>query len=160
MSSMHHSLRHYKEEHYRTIEKAETYEELSEAAIDILKSMPKPIGIVCGPISTGGAGNIKANLEVFEKTVHKLADEGQNIFNQMPFEKGIKKLREKYGKLPEEKNQILLDRFYLLLYQSGLIKKMYFIQGWESSHGAKWERKVSKELGIEIEDLPGNFLEL
>ena len=158
MNSKHHSLRHYKEEHYQIIEKAQTYEELSEAAIDILKIMPKPIGIVCGPISTGGAGNIKANLELFEKTIHKLADEGKSIFNQMPFEKGISKLRDKFGNLPEEKNQILLDRFYHALYKSGLINKMYFMNGWESSHGAKWERKVSKELGIEIIDLPEDFL--
>ncbi len=155
----HHSLKHYKDEHYTIIKHAQTYEELSEAAIDILKNMPKPIVIVSGPLSTGGKGNITENFAILEKTIHKLADNNINVFNFIPFEESIKLLRKKFGNSIKEENQILLDKFYFPLYSSKLITKMYCINGWESSHGASWERKIAKELGIEIEDLPKDFLE-
>jgi len=154
----HHSLKHYKDEHYKAIDTAETYEEMLETALDILKNMPQPISIVCGPISTGGLGSIEKNLENYEKVINKLCDEGKNIFNQVPFEKAIEKIHGKLEGTAWEKNQSLLDRFYLKIYKSGIIKKMYFIHGWESSHGAKWERELAGKLGIEIVDLPKDYL--
>jgi hypothetical protein len=44
----------------------------------------------------------------------------------------------------------ILEEFYLPLYQSGRIKKFFFVSGWESSFGATWEHDRAKELGIEI----------
>lgn len=159
MVEKHHSLRHYRDEHYFAMDNAKSYEELVPIAIEILKSMPQPVGQVCGPLTTGGAGSLKKNLEIFENTVHKLSDAGNNIFNQLPFEKPINAMRNNYGKHEDEKNQILLDRFYLYLFNSGLIKKLYFIHGWQSSHGAKWEREIAEKLGLEIIDLPKDFLD-
>jgi len=141
------------------MEKSETYTDLSTVAMDMLENIPKPIIIVCGPISTGGKGNVRANLEVFDKTIQKLIGMGINIFDQMPFEKHLGRLNEKSEGSKEEKNQVLLDEFYKPLYKSGHIRKFYFIHGWESSHGARWERSMAKDLGIEIEDLPEDFLE-
>lgn len=156
----HNLLKHYKEEHFKAVEAATTYEELSGVALDVLKSMPQPVIAVSGPISTGGAGNITQNLIIFEKTIQKLLDQGHNVFNNInPFEKTIQTLRQKFGKHPKEQNQILLDKFYFAIYTSGYIKKIYFIPGWESSHGATWEREIAKRYGIEIEDLPKDFLE-
>ncbi|MGV8172120.1 MAG: hypothetical protein ACP5OA_05505 [Candidatus Woesearchaeota archaeon] len=155
----HHSLKHYKDIHYDAIKNAETYEELLVIALDILNDMPGPIGAVCGPISTGGLGSTAQNLKIFDEVIIKLADEGYTIFNQMPFEKSIQALREKYSTDIKEQNQIILDRFYLKIYNSGLITKMFFIHGWESSHGASWERNIAQNSGIEIIDLPKNFLE-
>ncbi|MGV8141707.1 MAG: hypothetical protein ACP5NW_04685 [Candidatus Woesearchaeota archaeon] len=155
----HHSLKHYTDTHYDAIKNATTYEELMAIALDVLKGMPKPIAVVCGPISTGGLGNIAQNLRIFDEVIIKLADEGHNIFNQMPFEKPIQALREKYSTDIKEQNQIILDRFYLTIYNSGLITKMFFIHGWESSHGAKWERNIAQNRGIETIDLPKDFLE-
>jgi len=121
--------------------------------------MPKSIAIVCGPISTGGVGNVTDNLKIYENTIFKLSTQNKNIFNQMPFMKAFDIITKKFGNTKEEKNQILLDKFYLPIYESGLITKMYFIHGWESSHGARWERKVAQKNNIIIEDLPKNFLE-
>ena len=140
------------------MERADTYKDLSIIAMDILYNMQKPVLIVCGPISTGGKGNVQANLEVFHKTIQKLTDMDKNIFNQMPFEKHLGRLQAKSEGSKEEKNQALLDGFYKPLYKSGCIKKFYFIHGWESSQGARWERDMAKELGIEVEDLPESFL--
>jgi hypothetical protein len=155
----HHSLRHYKDEHYTAIKDSNTYEELLTIAMDILSNMPRPIVMVCGPISTGGAGNITENLKNYELTIKKLADDGHHVFNQMPFEKSIQTLRKKYGSDAREQNQIILDKFYLAIYSSGLISKMFFMHGWESSHGAKWERSIAQEKKIEIIDLPKEFLD-
>jgi hypothetical protein len=156
----HHSLRHYDKEHYQRIEKANTYEEVCSIAMDVLKKMPKPISIICGPISTGGAGNVIDNLKIYEGTIFKLSAQNKNIFNQMPFMKSFDILTRKFGNTKVEKNQILLDKFYQPIYESKIITKMYFIHGWESSHGARWEREIAKKHNITIEDLPEKFLEL
>lgn len=155
----HHSLRHYKEKHYSAIDTAKTYEELCAIALDVLKNMPQPIVVVCGPLSTGGTGDIKKNLALIEQTIYKLSDRGQQVFNYLPFEKAIPTLKAKFGENTREKNQLLLDNFYLAIYSSGFIKKMYFLDGWELSHGASWEREIAKKHSIEIEDLPKDFLE-
>ena len=157
---VHHSQRHYTEEHYQRMDDATTYEELLHVATDILKSIPQPISSVCCPISTGGAGDINKNLKIFDKTTNKLSNQNNSIFDQMPFEKILQKLKDKFGDSEEEKNKIMLDKFYLPIYKSGLITKMYFIHGWESSHGARWERGIAQKYNILIEDLSENFTEL
>jgi hypothetical protein len=159
MSVKHHSLKHYKDEHYKAIDEAKSYDDLKDIAIDVLKDMPQPIGEVCGPASTGGLGSLQKNLEVIEKTTHKLADQGNSIFNWTPFEKRFQHLKNITGTHTKEKNQLLLDGFYSHVFKSGYIKKFYFIHGWESSHGATWEHQMAKELGIEIVYLPKNFLD-
>ena len=87
----------------------------------------------------------------------KLINQGINIFDQAPFEEPMQRIKAESGKSVRESNQELLDKFYLLLFQSGLITTFYFLPGWESSFGASWERRQAKELGIEIIDLPEDF---
>lgn len=159
MHPKHHSLRHYQEKHFSAIEDAKSYDDLKEIALEILKDMPQPIGEVCGPASTGGHGSLQKNLEIIEKTTHKLADQGEHIFNWLPFESRFQALKSSHGKDDHEKNQFLLDRFFLHIFNSGFVKKAFFINGWQSSHGASWERMQAERLGIEIVDLPADFLE-
>jgi hypothetical protein len=76
-----------------------------------------------------------------------LNNSGHAVFDQVPFD-------SKFGQLithitdryPTE----ILDEFYLPIFSSGKIKKLFFIKGWESSFGARWEHDRAKELGIEI----------
>jgi hypothetical protein len=152
-------LKHYNQSHHEALEKAREYSELKDIALDIMSSMPKPIGQVCGPISTGGLGSIDKNMMMFEKTIIKLVSQGNVIFNQLPFEKSMWNIRSNSKKSIEESNQSLLEEFYLPLFKSGHVKRLYFIYGWESSHGSKWERKRAAELGLEIIDLPMDFLD-
>lgn len=42
-----------------------TFADLAAIALTILPRLPKPVGQVCGPISTGGLGSIEANLVRF-----------------------------------------------------------------------------------------------
>jgi len=160
MDSKSHYLKHFKDEHRHRLKNAKEYRELAIVALNVLANMPKPIGQVCGPISTGGLGSIEKNLEVFEKTVHKLIDQGNNIFNQMPFEEPMQDIRKNSKKVhPQETNLELLEEFYNPVFESGYVEVLYFIPGWESSQGAKWEREQARRLGIKIIDLPKDFLE-
>lgn len=136
--------------HLDILEKAETFEEMEQIALEVLKSMKQPIGQVCGPITTGGHGSIEKNLEEIDNTIRKLNREQKNIFNQIPFEKPLQKIKEKIDLPPEEKNLKLLNGLYLPIFKSGLVKTLYFMPNWESSHGARWEHEKAKELGIDI----------
>jgi len=149
---------HWKSSHLKSLDKADNFVELREIAIEVLNTMPQPIGQVCGPISTGGLGSIKENLKIIDKSIIKLNNQQKNIFNYMPFEIPMQKLKLKTNLSREEANQKLLDDFYLPIFKSGFIKTFYFLPGWESSHGAKWEHEKAKEFGRDIVYLSEEFL--
>jgi len=44
----------------------------------------------------------------------------------------------------------ILTDFYLPIFEGGYIQDLYFIQGWQSSHGATWEHNQAERLGIKI----------
>ncbi len=113
--------------------------------------------MVCGPISTGGLGPIPANLERFHLAITTLTEAGYPIFTQMPYEEALHRIRDQSVGPGVYDNQ-LLEEFYLPLFESGKVEKMFFIPGWESSFGARWERGHAQRLGIEIFDLSENLL--
>ncbi len=150
--------RHYTENHLAEIKKAKTYDELAVVGIKVLKSMPQPIGMVCGPVTSGGVGNVKENIRRLKYAMHKLTQEGKIIFNQAQFEDAMREFLTTYGKTKEESNLILLEGFYKRVFESGLLKILYFMPDWQSSFGATWEREQGKRLGLEIIDLPESFI--
>lgn len=87
------SLKYWKQEHYDKLETALTYKDLFTIAEDVLRKMPSPIGQVCGPISTGGAGSVEKNLKRFEKTIIELQQQGIEIFDQVPFEIPMQRIK-------------------------------------------------------------------
>lgn len=147
---LNHSTRQYwTDEDILLLEQAESTEHMLDIALRVLHRMPEPIGQVCGPISTGGRGSIVENLIAFNETILFLQSEGRIIFNQMPFEAPMQRIKTTLP--PGEYATALLTDFYLPIFTSGLIKKLYFMPDWESSKGAKWEHDQAKQLGIEIE---------
>lgn len=139
---------------------AETYADLRDIAMRILKRMPRPIAEVCGPITTGGRGNIKDNMKVFDRAIRDLSYWGYiRIFNQLPFEAPMHKIMRRLAKASGKKydKRILLD-FYLPIFKSGLIEIFYFLPGWRTSFGARWEHRQAKKLGIKIVYLSSVFL--
>lgn len=135
-----------------------TYYDLRDSAFEIINLMSQPIGQVCGPITWGGTRNIEINIERFKETISKLVARGDNIFNQIPFEKPMQRIKEA-SRLPEkEENDRLLNEFYLPIFESGFVKSIYFIHGWESSYGATWERKQAIRLGLNTIYLPSDFI--
>ncbi len=141
--------KYWTKEDWENLEKVELVGDLYIIAQSIIFRMPKPFVQVCGPIATGGLNSIKANLNAFNETIKKLQSQGLNIFDQMPFEEPMQKLKKKIISEGEAVNSILTD-FYYPIFKSGLISAFYFMPGWQTSFGAKCEHKKAKELGIKI----------
>ncbi len=145
---------YWTEEDCAAVDRATTYDELSVVARRIAARMPEPVGIVCGPISSGGLGNIKDNLAIFKRTIQYIRSVGLSVFSQLPFEEALFEIKRSK---PDDGGMQLLNEFYLPLFQSGLIRTMYFMPGWRSSVGASWERERGRELRIAILDLPDTW---
>lgn len=135
---------------------ARSFSDLVTIAVRVLNRMPKPISQVCGPISTGGLGNIAENLKVFEAALGYLISQGVTVFDPMPFENHFFHLLER-GQGSRNNNQLLTE-FYLPIFNSRLISRLYFIHGWETSEGATWEHGLSQRLRLEINYLPQDFM--
>ena len=148
---------YWEDNHLVLMKNATNYEALSLIALDIFKNMPSPICQVCGPISSGGEGSIEENLKIFKKTISRLVKEGHTIFDQTYFEKPMSIIRSTYDCSEEERNDILLNEFYKPVFESGFVKKTFFMHGWESSQGARWEHNLIIKLGIEKIYLPQDF---
>jgi len=131
---------------FQKLHKAQSIWEIYEVAKNILSRMPETLAQVCGPITSGGKGSIEENLNYLNDSIQELQKQGIHIFDQMPFEETFHRIvREKtYSQTYEN---ILID-FYEPIFQSGKIKTLYFIPGWENSTGAKWEYAQAKALGI------------
>jgi hypothetical protein len=139
---------YYKKEDWSDLEKAETFSQLYTVAERVIARMPKSLIQVCGPISTGGKGSVKENLELLNETVKELQAQNVNVFDQMPYEEPIYRMRL-LGKIEGYREDILTD-FYLPIFESGCIQCLYFLPDWQSSHGAMWEHEQAKRLGIKI----------
>ena len=138
--------KYWTERHYKAVEKAGGFPELLLLAYDIIDSIPKPVSMLSGPISSGGSGSLTKNLETFAQTISTLEKQGEHIFNQLPFEDKFIEL-SKHSKLTYFTP--ILEDFFLPILKSGKIKKIWFMSGWETSTGAKWEYEQTQKLGIE-----------
>ena len=127
------------------LETAETVASMYSVARRVIDRMPKPIVEVCGPIASGGLGNIEANLGLFNRTIQELQVQGLHVFDQMPFEIPMQNLKKKLAH-PSE----ILEGFYLPLFESKDISTLYFIPNWQSSVGSNWEHDKGEKLGIKI----------
>ena len=143
-------LKYYSEANLRDIKMASNYQGLLDVAYDVLEVMRaenplKPIAMVCGPVSTGGAGSRQANLKIFSRAIDRLAAGGLLIFSQMPFENDMERI---FKSDPRLQGLRLLEEFYLPIFRSRDIKLMCFLPGWESSTGARWEHDQAEILKI------------
>ena len=128
------------------IEAAETFEELRDIAFRILRLMPQPVGMVCGPITSGG-GTPEENLAALAKGVDEQIRGGKNIFSQLFFETAMYWIIS----TPYYRDgNHLLETFYQPLFEAGLIKTLYFLPTWQSSDGAMWEHEQAIRLGMEV----------
>ena len=132
---------------------ASSFVELSNLALESIKAMGR-VTIVCGPITTGGRGSAEANMRALALTIRHLKYLGIPVFDQCPFEPTLWSLKDQWEKAGNQGycTPILTD-FYLPLYKSGHIYRAYFLPGWESSYGARWERRELAILQVQIIDL-------
>ncbi|HVB19766.1 MAG TPA: hypothetical protein VNF51_00545 [Candidatus Paceibacterota bacterium] len=132
---------------------AASFEALAEIAVKNLREQG-PSGVVCGPISTGGTNNQIHNFEVFNAAIRGLQRAGENIFSQVPYEFGLRRLAYAWeAKGNSGYCMPILTVFYTRLVESGLITKGWFIPGWHSSLGAYFEREKLVRFKLGISDL-------
>ena len=143
------SLKYWDPEHHDGLSRAETYRDLFVIAECVLRKMPPPIGQVCGPISTGGAGSVEKNLKRFEEAIASLQQRGIEIFDQVPFEVPMQRIKSQ--REFNNYDDLLLTDFYLPIFESKLVHKLYFLPDWQSSVGARWEHDQAQRLGLAIE---------
>lgn len=128
---------------------AKSFEELSKVALWELQTRNSKVSIVCGPITTGGAGTREYNLMVFKAVIQELNAWKVELFDQMPYETSLKRLAQKWCKDGNTGYCTpILERFFKPIFESGYIERAYFIHGWFTSHGAKWGHQTCIRTGI------------
>lgn len=121
----------------------------TQIGLAILRRAGPPVGMVCGPITTGGLGSWQANMERFANYIRSASCGGSKIFNQLVFENGLWRIRKYHGRSDDR----LLQEFYQPLFEFGTMKTLHFIPGWPTSYGTRWEHNQALELGLEIKYL-------
>lgn len=139
------------------LKRSATFEDLRDVAFGSIRRMIASLdgthdmtyvrlGMVCGPITTGGLGSVEANLKKFEETINSLVSAGVPLFSQLPYEDAMHRIMQTPYYKQEERH--LLDSFYLPIFESRLVGTHYFMSTWASSIGATWEHNQALRLGI------------
>ena len=139
------------------LESAQSFAELADIALRIISRLPLPLNMVSGPISTGGVGTVSGNRLVFNGVIEILTlEKGLNLFSQMPFEDKMAELYKIWRISNPDMNYCMpiLEDFYEKVFSSGKIRSLYFIHGYESSFGARWEHEGCDRWGISRIYLP------
>lgn len=130
---------------------ANTFEELGEILMGVARRASQPLGMVCGPISSGGLGSVAANLERFEKAIRYVRSSGIAVLHQLTLEKEIARMCS----TPYYKDGLqLLNGVYRPVFDSELVPLRFFIPEWHTSFGARWEREQASRPGRWIFDIP------
>ncbi len=106
--------------------------------------------LVSGPISTGGTGDRKKNIELFHQHVIDTTNKNHLVFNQTPFEDIFREIGARFPEKFSGTENPILEEVYVPVLKSGHIKTLKMMPGWESSNGATREHRISKEQGIRI----------
>lgn len=145
------TLKYWMEEDWKDLDAADSYADMYAVAERVFSRMPQNLSQVCGPIGTGGLGSIEANLHAFNEEVKKLQEQGIHVFDQMPFESPMQKLKKILK--PGEYAEAILTDFYLPIFNNTQVTTFYFMPNWQTSKGAQWEHELAKQLGKEIKYL-------
>jgi hypothetical protein len=147
---------YWQESDMEEIGKVMRFRDLVPIAFKVMDRMP-PGGaeMVCGPITSGGLGSSEKNLAVLDSYIRKLTGEGHVVFSQLNFEKRMAELKA----IPGNTDEKLLIDFYQPIFRSGRLIILNFAPNWQTSFGARWERKQAERFNIAINDLE-SLLEL
>lgn len=147
-------LQYWTEEDIAALDAATKFGQLVDVAYHVIARMAKPVGMVCGPLTTGGMGNTEANMAHFGHAIAYLRRKGFSVFSQLPFQQAMSEIK---NSMREGAVEALLNEFYLPLLQLNLLSYLVFLPGWQESVGASWEREKALEFGIPILDLPESW---
>lgn len=151
--------KHYEQEDFARLETATSFEELVDIALTILRRIKNEgheVVQICGPMSTGGLGNIEDNFAFFRAAIEIARDKGLVVFDQTHFQHAMERLSKHL--VNDEYNMDILEIFYRKVFESGLISKALFLPLWETSKGSCWERNFLSSQLIVVEDYPVEWL--
>ncbi len=149
----------YSRQDLEDIQSASTITSLLGVALRIIRRQEArwPIDILCGPMTTGGTGDLEVNLKVFRRALDLLRQEDYRLFNQMPFQPVLARLA---SALPHRHGYCgaILTEFYFPLFETaleeGYFRKAVFLPNWNTSHGARAERLYLRDRRAPIEEYP------
>jgi len=141
-------------------QRAPTFADLAKIAIDEIRGFDGKAEIVCGPITTGGTGNVVTNLLLFNYAIQLLQRAGRPMFSQMPYEAGIAELAHTWRQKNPKASYCtpILTEFYARIFLPKFVRRAWFLPDWQTSHGAKWERKHLSTHQIEKLTLPHDWM--
>ena len=142
------SRKYWTKSNFEQLATAKSHKELFRIAEEVLARMPRPRVQVCGPISTGGAGSIEANIKIFTKAIDALTKQGVAVFDQTPFENAMYKIRMKNS--PDNYDHDILNDFYSPIFENKLIDEAHFLPDWQTSTGASWEHDIASRHKVKI----------
>lgn len=148
--------KYWTQEDRDALDLAGSYGDLFAIAERILHRIPRPRGQMCGPITTGGAGSVEANLKRFEIAFEHAMEQGIEIFDQLPFELSMQRIKaivEPSSEYPVR----LLSEFYGPIFENKLVDTLFFLPDWQTSRGASWEHEQATRVGLEVVYLPENL---
>jgi hypothetical protein len=121
-------------------------ESLSKEALREINKMEGPVIQFCGPISTGGFGNIADNIECISSLIKECQIKNIFVFNQLAYERRMDQILKEY----HDYDYPLLDFFYKPILKSKKISGLVFLPLWQTSTGSKWEHDFAKSINIPI----------
>ncbi|MEX0930548.1 MAG: hypothetical protein WDZ79_02595 [Candidatus Paceibacterota bacterium] len=150
-------LKYWTPDDYALLAGANTMTDLADVALRVLRQMPQPTHMVLGPITTGGFECMHQNSARFRVAIEELDRRGHAVFSQMEFQDKMIDIVP-----PEPPDGVyhweILDDFFAPVFRSGHIHETWYLPGWESSRGTRWEREKTAELGIIQRDYPVEWL--
>ncbi len=151
---------HWTKAEIEALAQVASFEELAEIGVAIVTRMGtlgREIVQVCGPMSTGGVGNLEANMARFRVAVDRAIENGLTVFDQIPFQEAMVRLCAGL-EMRDGYYWEILEVFYTRVFATGQLHRFLFLSGWEESVGAKWEREVAQGFGIAVEEYPHEWL--
>ncbi|KKU11881.1 MAG: hypothetical protein UX16_C0002G0022 [Parcubacteria group bacterium GW2011_GWB1_45_7] len=121
-------------------------ETLAREALQEIDKMAGHIIQFCGPISTGGFGNVTDNIECISSFINECQSRNIPVFNQLAYENRMDTILGEN----DEYDYALLEFFYKPILESKRISGLVFLPLWQTSTGSKWEHDFAKSVGIPV----------
>lgn len=129
--------------------------EISLRIVRQIQHHASPTGLVIGPMMTGGYDPVR-NLEIFEAAIQIVRLKGVAVFNQLyllPFLDFYTYEYQSKNGLEQYPREIMTELF-LPLIKEAKFQRIFVIEGWESSKGARLEMTLCQKIDLIPEIIP------
>ncbi|MEK7630140.1 MAG: hypothetical protein AAB432_02030 [Patescibacteria group bacterium] len=128
---------------------------VAKRELEVMRKLPGLTIQPSGPITTGGLGSKRKNMNRFVKTIRKMQADNFKVWNILPYEPAIDRLTKI---LKTTDSHWIMRDFYEPIILSELIDAMAFIDGWKGSKGARFENRLGKKRGLTMIYLPPHYV--